>query len=349
MISFKNYIIESSNIAQSLEQLKQFKPLLSAKFGEKLDQDIAVLIKAADEKLIYNARYGEATSGILNFVQRCYSTIDKTLNDFRKDHRNLDIPYSLYTVSDIKKASKEMAKVSNLPEHAKKFFSAIKDIPEVFAIIKGYIQKGKPPKEPKPGQFIKPMASFNASKTALNFMKEAASSFEKELHKNIEDQVTSAFNKIKDSTKVSDIPKDPNSKAVASIIFSVKHKDGEKVLALIPNANERIKNLINDNVRNIVDGFVSKSASKLALILEKKGSPKDHSIVNTNIRNGMVENTMKFEFEDNSSFVLESSVVYKYSQTGKLFFQYPTRFKNVKLSDGSQMKMPSEEKMIKEF
>jgi hypothetical protein len=34
---------------------------------------------------------------------------------------------------------------------------------------------------------------------------------------------------------------------------------------------------------------------------------------------------------------------------GKLFFQYPTRFKNVRLADGTAMKMPSEKKMIEEF
>jgi hypothetical protein len=98
-----------------------------------------------------------------------------------------------------------------------------------------------------------------------------------------------------------------------------------------------------------VNGFISKNSSKLALILQKKDAPKSHKILNTNIRNGMVENSMQFEFNDGSSFVLESSVVYKYSKTGKLFFQYPTRFKNVKLADGTKMKMPSEEKMIKEF
>jgi hypothetical protein len=63
----------------------------------------------------------------------------------------------------------------------------------------------------------------------------------------------------------------------------------------------------------------------------------------------MVENSMKFAFEDGSSFTLESSVVYKYSQMGKLFFQYPTRFKNVRLADGTAMKMPSEKKMMEEF
>jgi hypothetical protein len=77
--------------------------------------------------------------------------------------------------------------------------------------------------------------------------------------------------------------------------------------------------------------------------------PKNHEITRTNVRNGMVENSMKFVFEDSSSFTLESSVVYKYSQLGKFFFQYPTRFKNVKMADGSLMKMPSEEKMIRDF
>ena len=40
--------------------------------------------------------------------------------------------------------------------------------------------------------------------------------------------------------------------------------------------------------------------------------------------------------------------IYKYSKQGRPFSQFPTRFGNVKLADGTMMKGPSEEKMIKE-
>jgi hypothetical protein len=349
MISFRHYIEESANILQSLEKLKQFKPHINVKFGEKLDVAINVLSKAYEDKHVFNARYGEATSSILNFINHVYNVLEKDTRDYQRENKDVDLPYSLYTVSDIKKAIKDTSKVKNLPDQIKKFFDVIKDIPEIFAIVKGYVQKGKAPKEPKPGQFIKPPASFNASKVAINFMKEAASSFEKNLRNNIENQIITAYNKIKGFEKLADIPKDPTSKTVATTIFTTKYKDGEKMLSLMPNADERVKLLIDNNVRDIVEGFVSKSASKLALILDKKGQPKEHEIIRTNINNGMVENAMKFVFEDGSSFTLESSVVYKYSQMGKLFFQYPTRFKNVRNADGTMMKMPSEKKMIEEF
>jgi len=354
MIGFQRYIVESANAKTTLEGLKKFLPLVSDKYKAQVEQHIAVLIKAAEDKSIFNVRFGESSKAILNFIQRAYNVLNKTIIDYRQSNRDASekIPYSIYTASDIKKAIKDTSKISDLPEQIKSFFDTIKDIPELLNILKGYVQKGREPKpvDPsKPAPFMKPTASFDSSKAAIKFMKEAAESFEKELRESITKQVMNSYDKIKDITSPSDIPKDADSKAVASMIFTSKIKDGKRVLELIAGADARVKRLIDNNVTDIVNGFVGKSAAKLALILQKKGMPKSHDIVRTNIRNGMVENSMKFTFEDGSSFTLESSVVYKYSQMGKLFFQYPTRFKNVRHTDGTSMKMPSEKKMIEEF
>lgn len=351
MISFKKYISESENISSSLEGLKKYFPLVSDKAKAVAEQHIETLSNAAKEKTIYNARYVDASKGLLNFINRAYTEIGKTLTSYRQANRDASekIPYSIYTTSDIKKAIKDTSKITDMPPSVKGFFEAIKDVPDALNVIKGYVQKGKPPKEAKPGEFVKPMASFNATRSAIDFMKEATNSFAKKLKDSITEQIKNAYNNIKDIKRGPDLPTDETSKLVASTIFVVKTKDGKKYLELIDDAETRIDRLIESNVNEIVDGFVSKNASKLALILQKKGQPKSHEILRTNIRNGMVENSMKFVFEDDSSFILESSVIYKYSQMGKLFFQYPTRFKSVKLADGSMMKMPSEEKMIKEF
>lgn len=354
MIGFQRYIIESANVKSTLEGLKKFLPLVSDKYKAHAEQHITILIKASEDKSIFNARYVESSKGILNFIQRAYDALNKTIIDYRQSNRDSSekIPYSIYTASDIKKAIKDTSKISDLPEQIKSFFDAIKDIPELLNILKGYVQKGREPKpvDPsKPTPFVKPAASFDSSKAAIKLMKEAAESFEKDLRESVTNQVMNAYEKIKNITSPADLPKDANSKAVASTIFTSKIKDGKRVLELIPGADARVQRLIDNNVADIVDGFVGKSATKLALILQKKGMPKSHEIVRTNIRNGMVENSMKFGFEDGSSFTLESSVVYKYSQMGKLFFQYPTRFKNVRLADGTAMKMPSEKKMIEEF
>mgnify|MGYP005853246279 CR=1 FL=1 len=354
MIGFQRYIEESAHAKTTLEGLKKFLPLVNDKYKAHVEQHIQVLIKAFEEKNIYNARFSESSKAILNFIQRVYSELNKTIIDYRQNNRDVSdkLPYSIYTASDIKKAIKDTAKIGNLPEQIKSFFDAIKDIPELLNILKGYVQKGREQKlvDPsKPAPFMKPSASFDSSKMSIKFMKEAAASFETKLRESITKQVMSAYDKIKNITSPSDIPKDADSQAVASTIFIPKFKDGKRVLVLVSGADERVKKLIDNNVTDIIDGFVEKSAAKLALILQKKGMPKSHDIVRTNIRNGMVENSMNFVFEDGSSFTLESSVVYKYTQMGKLFFQYPTRFKNVRLADGTAMKMPSEKKMIEDF
>jgi hypothetical protein len=354
MIGFKTYLYESTNIRGTLEGLKKFFPLLSDKMQLNAHQHLNILIRASEDKIIYNARYSEASKGILNVINRIYGQLNKTVIDYRNDNKedSMKLPWSLYTTSDIKKAIKDTSTIKNLPSQIKNFFDVIKDLPDAFNILKSYVKKGKEPKpvDPnKPAAYVKPPVSFNSTKEAVNFMKEAVSSFEKELHDNVSKQVQTIFEKIKNITSPLDMPKDMNIRAVASAVFITRPKDGKNVLELKVDSEERIKKLIDENVRNIIDGFVSKNATKLALILQKKGMPKNHTIIRTNVKNGMVENSMKFEFEDNSSFTLQSSVIYKYSNMGKLFFQYPTRFMNVKLADGSLMKIPSEKKMIEEF
>lgn len=354
MIRFRHFMIESANQKRTLENLKKYSSMLSTKYRDHYNQQIDVLSKALDDRVIYNARYGEASKGLLNMINRAYNMIEKTLVSFRQENKDAleKLPYSLYTVSDIKKANKEVPSISNLPSHVKQFFDAIRDVPDILATIKGYVKKGREPKpvDPsKPAPYVKPITSLQASKKAIQFMKDASVSFEKELHESITKDIRKAYDGIKNATLVSDLPKDQMSKIVASTVFIVRPRQGKKFLEKHSDSEGRLKKLIDNNVRDIIEGFIAKSSAKLALILEKKGNPRSHSILRTNIRNGMVENSMKFEFEDKSSFVLESSVVYKYSQTGKLFFQYPTRFKNVRLSDGSMMRMPSEKKMIEEF
>lgn len=353
MFNFKTYIAESAEAKTAFENVRPLLILASDKYKKLGAQHIATLTKAAEDKEIYNARFIEASTGLMSMIQTIYRSLLPFVEKLYKDNEGVsEVPFSVHTVSDIKKLVKVVSKIKVVSKELKDFIEHIKDLPDAMAIVKGYVKKGREPKPVDPSKtptFIKPLASFDATKSAINFMKEAAASFEKELTENIKSQIMNAYDNIRGITIPSDLPRDSNSVAVASAIFVVKTKEGKKFLEKLPDADRRVTKLINDTVQDIVDGFVSKSASKLAVILQKKGLPKSHSIVRTNVRNGMVENMMKFEFEDNSSFNMESSVVYKYSAMGKLFFQYPTRFKDVKLADGTKMKMPSEEKIIKEF
>lgn len=351
MISFKKFVTEQSEATAAFQKAKKIAayieyPAYRQRFLDALD----ALSAASEKQEIYNARFVDYKMPLSRGMEYAYNTLfDKIRDEVKKSVEDTSDLWGISTTSDITKVARIYDKMPNKIKEAIDFMDAIRGIPAALKIIKSYVKAGKPPAEPKPGQFVKPAAAFGSNKLALQFMKEATDSFKQELHTDISDKLTTAYNKMKDSKVPSDLPIDPASKSVAATIFMVKSKDGKKVLELISGSSDRVKKLIDDTVRDIVDSFVTKNASKLALILQKKEAPKEHRIVKTNIRNGLVENTMKFSFNDGSEFTLESSVIYKYSKTGRLFFQYPTRFKNVKLADGSMMKMPSEEKMIKEF
>jgi hypothetical protein len=349
--SFKEYISENTEATNIFKNAKGIAFYIK---GEKRKQSyidaLTALEIAAEEKEIYNARFDEYKSSINLGIEYAYNTmfaeIQKDVRDAGQETSDL---WSMTSAGDVKKITKIFNSMTPKNNKAISFTNAISDIHGGFKIIKSYVKAGKPPAQPKPDQFYKPIASVDATKLALKFMKEASDSFSKELRTNIESQMMTAYNKIKNLTDPKELPSSPTIQQVASTIFLLRKKDGKPLLELISGHKERVEKLINDSVNSIVDGFVSKSSSKLSLILQKKDAPKSHKIVRTNVNNGMVENVMQFEFNDGSSFTMESSVVFKRSSGGKLFFQYPTRFRNIKMADGSMMKSPSEEKMIKEF
>jgi hypothetical protein len=351
MIGFRQFLGESAEARSAFVSAKKIAPYIkSDKYRELFLTALDDLTAATDAKEVYNARFSEHKMRLSRGIEYAYNTLFNKIRDdvIKSGQETIDL-WSITTTADINKVAKIYDKMSPRNREASEFVDAIRGIPDALKTMKSYVKSGKPPREPKPGQFIKPMASLEASRLAVRFMTEAVDSFEKRLRADVSEGIQKAYDKIRDMTDPNDLPKTPNEKVVAATIFVVKRKDGKKVLELIPNPQQRLDKLIDNNVRDIVDGFISKNASKLALILQKKGTPKAHSIDRTNIRNGMVENTMNFTFNDGSAFTLESSVVYKYSPMGKLFFQYPTRFRDVRMADGSRMKTPSEEKMIREF
>jgi hypothetical protein len=348
--------LSESNSLDSLKNILKLN-LLSDKSKAAFPGYIEVLQVGLDRKEIYNARYAESLSGILYTIGRAYRQLE-TKNDYIEFKRKYDlfsddgIPYSLDTMSDLKKFVKAFPKLKQVPPGLQDFYLAVKDFPSVIDTLKQYVKKGREPKPIDPNkqpEFQKPSISFNASKKAIEFLKEATDSFQKELRQAIEKQITTTYEKIKHIEKVKDLPKTTDVVSLASIIFIQRYKVGGSILELKSDADEYVKRKIEQSVSDILDGFISKNTSKIALILEKKGLPKIHKLIHTHISQGMVENIMYFEFEDKSSFRIKSSIIYKYSSQGKLFIQYPTRFSNVVLSDGTKMSMPSEEKMIKEF
>jgi len=351
MKTFCTYLDESNQAVSAFRNARKIADdIPGAKYKERYLASLDALEAAAQSKEIYTARFNDFKGPLMSGIEYGYRTMfDKIKDDLVKQAIPTMDLWSITSTTDINKLNKIYLKMNPRNKTAIDFMEKIKDIPDAMKVMKGYLKSGRPPAVPKPGQFIKPLATMAASKLAMQFMKDATNSFEKELRKNVTDRTNKIYDKIKNITNPSDLPKDDGSKSIATTIFILRNKAGVRLIELKSDSDKLIQRLIDDTVNGIIDGFVAKNTSKLALILQKKNTPKTHKILDTSINNGLVENSMSFEFEDSSSFVLVSTVIFKQSKNGKLFLQYPTRFMNVKMSDGSRMRGPSEEKMIKEF
>ena len=102
--------------------------------------------------------------------------------------------------------------------------------------------------------------------------------------------------------------------------------------------------------QSMIDGFVEKNTNKLAPILSTKNNLKELRVVDSDTSTGTIEGTLKLSFEDESSFVVTSKVVWSYSKNGRPFSRYPTTFHNVVFPDGTKMRgRASEERMNTEF
>jgi hypothetical protein len=96
---------------------------------------------------------------------------------------------------------------------------------------------------------------------------------------------------------------------------------------------------------DMVTQFIHKVGTKLSGIVEKKNGT--HKVT---IRGGSLNDYwMAFTFADGSEFDVQSQVVWKTSVNGVHFPQFPTCFRNVKLSNGTKMELPSEAKMKEAF
>lgn len=100
--------------------------------------------------------------------------------------------------------------------------------------------------------------------------------------------------------------------------------------------------------------FLYKNIRKLSQIVELKGNLSKIEVlpakpVKVRAGSGTLEAGFVFSFDDGSRFTVVNKIVTKYTETGKPFEQFPTTFHDVLKADGTKMKFPSEEKMVKEF
>lgn len=355
MQRFKSFMIEQVDPAAAFQKARAVSIYLDGQKKVRFEEAIDLMIKAANDKQIYNSPFQDAYTyglgrGLEYAWEKCRDLVWNNVRETGDDTIKWDL-YSFSNLNGLKKFEKAW-----LPFKAEypvqfAFIEAIRDLPDAVKILKTYILKGKPKKEAPPGTFMKPMASRDATVKAVEFLREAVATFKVDYHNAVREQLTADLAKVKALTTPDELKAASTGvKSLAGLMLSIKRKDGKSYFELRSDADEYLIKIINDTVTDVIEGFVAKNTSKLSLIFQKKSEVKSHKINHTYIRNGTLENSMYFEFADSSSFVINSQVVYKWSSvSSKPFMQFPTRFMNVKMADGTKMKMPSEEKMIKEF
>ena len=118
---------------------------------------------------------------------------------------------------------------------------------------------------------------------------------------------------------------------------------------LARESEEKITRLVEKEVAYMTsmlyDGFVAKNLAKMDILTEGKTIAQ----ASGQMTPGALYGNMDINFTDGSRFTVTFDVVTKCSHKGTWFNQFPTRFTNVWLSDGTKMKTPSEAKMKREF
>lgn len=346
-------LTENMQLLKALNDAGQISRYMTGRVKQRYEDAIALFKSGVEAGVIWNADYKDAyTYGINRGLEAAFS--DKYYDALgARMGKGLDIS-DLYNVdatlavTKIAKNHKILTKYKNDYPELFAIVDAVKGLPEVNAFLKSKIQKGKKPNQNvDPNKFVKPMATATAKQSARIVFQQAADKFRKRFIDDAVQSARAAYEEIKDAKNVKDIPKDPVAMQVASIIFI--RAGGGTLRPMLGRGWDDVKTRVERAHEDTVNQFIEKNVEKTALIFAKKSGVKSHKLVRTSLRNGTVENTVHVVFDDNSEFMLDSQVIYKYSRSGKPFTQFPSKFKNVKLADGSKMTRPSEEKMIKEF
>jgi hypothetical protein len=117
------------------------------------------------------------------------------------------------------------------------------------------------------------------------------------------------------------------------------------------NYKSIVRQMAKDEAERMQQDFLIKNVNKLVTIIDAKKAnlAGDPQILKAEVLKQSFTGEIKFVFDDNSSFIVRNKVIWKRSQYGKSFNQYPTTFHDVVMPDGQPMGMPSEERMNKVF
>lgn len=318
--------------------------------------------KSYNAKEIYNARFGETYSyHLARPLENAYKKVFDVYMEKMRENKFADDCDSMFSINSIKKMEKHFKKHEEKYPELYRFLYSIQKLPDFIKTLKTYVKKGKEPKPVDPNAFVKPMIPYEAKKKAIEFLDASVNAIRNQYYESMEKSLQ--LSKTHLMQRIVEIDYDsnkffhklvlsPEMRIMAQKIFDFNTNvpmPFKNKMTLVKNADQIIRKMAHDQVDEIIMNFISKNSEKLGHIFAKKASIRIHKILENKVVDRNLENTMYFEFSDNSKFTVYTSTVYGYSNQGTFFVKYPTRFTNVFFADGTKMSMPSEEKMIKEF
>ena len=324
-----------------LEQYKEAGELFQVEFKE-MKEDLSRAIEAAWSELI-RAPYFHAG-------------------------RWENLPEDVYPVGDLNTGlhlvSSSLKKAKKLPDHpstraAVKFFTELLPVERDVKALKGMIVKKKKAKveaeKKKEEKFQKHVASEDVKKVK-RVLKRVTTKLRSEIQddnlKWLKD-IVSKWKKQYDPENEKTGPHEfyRNNSHNASIVMRVVERDSYySPFKMKKGYTKDLEKEATQMTDDMVENFIGKNTSKLAEIVSEKGGLKTVTLRRAWTGRGKIEGTLKLEFKDGSSFVVDSNLVQSYSVRGKPFVRYPTTFHNVIMPNGKKMKgKASESRMKKEF
>lgn len=362
------------------EKLKAIYDGVSPSRAEKAKQALGNLEKAIEADTIFNVDFNE----IKDVLSRCLeeslrqhsfsSTKDDSSPHLMVYHADISsYVYLNQAKTQSKKIKDFLAKNTTFPSADKALLEkmlatneAAAEVNVLMTSLKSKIVKGRKPNvNVDPNAFHSKLGSAEAQKK----VKEALELGVKEPLDDYEEAIRSWLQRYIDTITKSDTytqPKDRSHRdGLMDMIFMKcfdsdrdhSDKSGDTVFKNVkidPDKKDFAKTDAKSQRDNIELRYLAKNIKKLSHVVDLKGNlskietleyrkPKIAS------GGGTLESGFKFIFADGSEFTVINKIVTKYSYTGTRFEQFPTTFHDVKFPDGTKMKMPSEEKMVKEF
>lgn len=357
--SSKNDLSEAARSEGDIPAFVNMRKYVSQSVKDKSRERLDGVIDGYVTDNLYNSFYKDAwsysiTRALENVWNALFDANRESLRQIEEKDSSAYWDLMSWSAQSHAKMLKTVQKFKDIvPVEMTNFLTDLQTIKSDQAKIKAVLKSGKKPAEPKPGAFVKPMASREATKKAKRIADEAVAMFRQELIESTKTVFLNAFERITRPgltyEEIQTMFKEGgmNGYMVQRFIRPIRAK---KTFEYLNDANKgTVINLAIRQADDVIESFTAKTTSKLALIFEKKAEIAEYKVTRSVVNQGMVDATMFVKFNDASRFTIYSQVEFSYSVHGKLFMRYPTRFTDVYFADGSKMTNPSEEKMIKTF